>query len=74
MAWHFVAPMRCRMVSLEVQDGQPVEEGQVLAVFEDCRGLLMQTTIKSPRKGRFRLMDALPGDSVEAGTQVFGVE
>jgi len=62
------------MVSLEVRDGQTVEEGQILAVFEDCRGLMMQTIIKSPCKGRFKLHDVQPGQNIDAGSRIFGVE
>lgn len=74
MVWQFIAPMRCRVLSLEVSNGQPVEEGQVLAVFEDCRGLLMQTIIKSPRRGVFHIADISVEDAIEAGTPVFSVE
>lgn len=55
------APMPGLVVSIPVQEGQPVEQGQVLLVLESMK---MQNELRSPRNGRVHGLVVKPGESV----------
>lgn len=56
------APMPGLVVSVNVEEGQVVEKGQVLIVLESMK---MQNELKSPRSGAVGRIKVKPGETVE---------
>jgi acetyl/propionyl-CoA carboxylase alpha subunit len=57
------APMPGKVIRVEVTEGDPVVEGQVLLVMEAMK---MEHTLKAPYQGRVGAVRASPGDQVVA--------
>ncbi len=60
--FHLKAPMPGLVVSIPVQEGQPVEKGQVLLILESMK---MQNELKAPRAGKIDRIRVKPGETVE---------
>lgn len=60
--FYLKAPMPGLVVDLPVQDGQEVEEGEVLLILESMK---MQNELKSPRAGVVSRIKVKVGDNVE---------
>ena len=60
--FHLKAPMPGLVVAIAVEDGQPVQKGDVLIVLESMK---MQNELKSPRDGVASRLRVKTGDSVE---------
>ncbi|KAA8567637.1 hypothetical protein EYC84_008110 [Monilinia fructicola] len=60
-----VAPMPCKVLRNEVQEGDEVDEGQALVVIESMK---METVIRSPQKGIVAKLVHKEGDICKAGT------
>jgi biotin carboxyl carrier protein len=60
--YHLKSPMPGMVVSLPIEEGQPVTKGQVLVILESMK---MQNELKSPRDGTLARVRVKPGDSVE---------
>jgi len=60
--YHLKSPMPGMVVSLPIEEGQPVTKGQVLVILESMK---MQNELKSPRDGILSRVRVKPGDSVE---------
>jgi propionyl-CoA carboxylase alpha chain len=58
-----VSPMPGLVVSMDVQEGEEVKEGQVICVIEAMK---MQNIIRAEREGRIESLGAKAGDSVAA--------
>jgi biotin carboxyl carrier protein len=56
------APMPGLIVSIEVEEGQQVEKGQVLVILESMK---MQNELRSPGPGRVSRLRVKTGDSVD---------
>jgi biotin carboxyl carrier protein len=56
------APMPGLVISVPVEQGQPVEKGEVLLVLESMK---MQNELRSPRTGTVNRVRVKPGDRVE---------
>lgn len=65
------APMPGKIVAFLVQPGQPVKQGQPLAVLEAMK---MEHTIASPREGRVQALLFAPGDAVAEGSELLRLE
>ncbi len=60
--YHLKAPMPGMVVSIPVQDGQPVKRGEVLVILESMK---MQNELRSPRDGKVTRVRVKAGDRVE---------
>ena len=60
--YHLKAPMPGMVVSIPVEEGQEIEQGQVLVLLESMK---MQNELKSPRDGSVGRIRVKPGESVE---------
>ncbi len=60
--FHLKAPMPGLVVSVLVQEGQPVKKGQVLLILESMK---MQNELKSPREGIIQRIKVQAGETVE---------
>ncbi|KAK4156754.1 carbamoyl-phosphate synthase L chain, ATP binding domain-containing protein [Chaetomidium leptoderma] len=60
-----VAPMPCKILRNEVEEGQEVEKGAPLVVIESMK---METVIRSPQKGVVKRLAHKEGDICKAGT------
>ena len=56
-------PMPGKITSLEVEEGDTVEQGQAVAVLEAMK---MQSSIEAPRSGTVLKIHVEPGQAVEA--------
>ena len=50
------------VIAVPVEEGQPVEKGDVLLILESMK---MQNELKSPRAGKVSRVRVAPGDRVE---------
>ncbi|KAK7551470.1 carbamoyl-phosphate synthase L chain, ATP binding domain-containing protein [Phyllosticta citricarpa] len=66
-----VAPMPCKVLRVEVQEGDKVEMGQALVVIESMK---METVIKSPVQGIVKKIVHGQGDLCKAGTALVEFE
>ncbi|KAK7511830.1 carbamoyl-phosphate synthase L chain, ATP binding domain-containing protein [Phyllosticta citriasiana] len=66
-----VAPMPCKVLRVEVQEGDNVEMGQALVVIESMK---METVIKSPVQGIVKKIVHGQGDLCKAGTALVEFE
>lgn len=60
--YHLKAPMPGLIVSINVEEGQTIEKGQVLVILESMK---MQNELKSPRAGTIIRIRVKPGETVE---------
>jgi len=60
--YHLKAPMPGMVVSIPVEEGQKIEQGQVILILESMK---MQNELKAPRAGRIGRIRVKPGESVE---------
>jgi biotin carboxyl carrier protein len=60
--FHLKSPMPGLIVSVPVEEGQAVEQGQDLVILESMK---MQNELKAPRRGTVGRIRVRPGDSVE---------
>jgi len=65
------APMPGKVVKVEVNEGDKVDEGQVLIVMEAMK---MEHTLRSPHSGTVTSVQTATGDQVEAGQTLVVVE
>ncbi|HZG75925.1 MAG TPA: acetyl-CoA carboxylase biotin carboxyl carrier protein subunit [Paenibacillus sp.] len=56
---------------VNVQDGQAVSEGDVIVIVESMK---MEFAMQAPRSGRIVSVRAKPGESVQAGQLLMGIE
>jgi biotin carboxyl carrier protein len=56
------APMPGLVIAIPVEDGQPVEKGDVLLILESMK---MQNELKAPRAGKVSRVRVAPGERVE---------
>jgi acetyl/propionyl-CoA carboxylase alpha subunit len=68
--YYLKAPMPGLVVNIPVTEGQEVEDGDVLVVFESMK---MQNELRSPRPGRVTGLRIEEGDSVEQHTILLSV-
>lgn len=59
------APMPCKILRNEVEEGQAVEKGDALVVIESMK---METVTRSPQKGVIKKLAHKEGDICKAGT------
>ncbi|KAL5604935.1 hypothetical protein BROUX41_001735 [Berkeleyomyces rouxiae] len=59
------APMPCKVLKVEAEEGQSVKKGDMLVVIESMK---METVIKAPRDGVVKKLTHQPGDICKAGT------
>ena len=60
--FYLKAPMPGLVISIPVEDGQTVSQGDVLVILESMK---MQNELKSPREGRISRLRVKEGDNVE---------
>lgn len=60
--FHLRAPMPGLVVAIPVEEGQPVQKGQVLLILESMK---MQNELKSPRDGTVGRLRVKAGETVE---------
>jgi len=60
--YHLKAPMPGMVVSIPVEEGQEIKQGQVLLILESMK---MQNELKAPRDGTLGRIRVKPGESVE---------
>jgi len=60
--YHMKAPMPGMVVTIPVEEGQEIEQGQVLLILESMK---MQNELKSPRDGTVGRIRVKAGESVE---------
>jgi len=60
-----LAPMPCKILSVEVTEGQVVEKDQPLIVIESMK---METVIRSPHNGTILKIVHKKGDQCKSGT------
>ncbi|KAK5170627.1 uncharacterized protein LTR77_005216 [Saxophila tyrrhenica] len=65
LAHSVLAPMPCKVLRVEVEEGQEVKRNQPLVVIESMK---METVIRSPQDGRVRRVVHRAGEMVKAGT------
>ena len=66
-----LAPMPCKVLSVEVQGGNTVKKDQVLVVIESMK---METVIRSPTDGVIKRVVHGKGDLCKAGTALVEFE
>ena len=69
--YHLKAPMPGMVVSILVEEGQEIEQGQVLLILESMK---MQNELKSPRAGTVGRVRVKPGESVEQRQTLLSVQ
>ena len=69
--FHLKAPMPGLVVTVPVEEGQEVKEGDVLLILESMK---MQNELKAPRDGVVSKVLVKPGDSVEQRQKMLSVE
>ena len=69
--YHLKAPMPGMVVSILVEDGQEVEQGQVMLILESMK---MQNELKTPRAGTVGRIRVKPGESVEQRQTLLSVQ
>jgi len=69
--FHLKAPMPGMVVSILVEDGQDVEQGQVMLILESMK---MQNELKAPRAGTVSRIRVKPGESVEQRETLLSVQ
>jgi biotin carboxyl carrier protein len=65
------SPLAGKLVSIDVQLGQTVTEGQQVATIEAMK---MNTYVNAPKPGRIASILANPGDAVEEGATLLVIE
>jgi 3-methylcrotonyl-CoA carboxylase alpha subunit len=70
-AGRLVAPIPGKLVQLEVKRGDPVRQGQVVAILESMK---MQTELRAPCSGRVSRTSAAVGALVQPGEEILLVE
>ena len=68
---YLLAPMPGLLVSIMVNEGDEVEEGQGLAVIEAMK---MENIIKSEKKSKVKKVNCKEGDSLEVDQVIFEFE
>jgi 3-methylcrotonyl-CoA carboxylase alpha subunit len=66
-----LAPMPCKVLRVEVSEGEDVKKDQILAVIESMK---METTIRSPVDGKIKRVVHVAGDMCKAGTALVEFE
>ncbi|KAK5110674.1 hypothetical protein LTR85_000756 [Meristemomyces frigidus] len=66
-----LAPMPCKVLRVEVQEGDQVSKNQALVVIESMK---METVIRSPQDGRISRVVHRAGDLCKAGTALVEFE
>ena len=69
--FYLKAPMPGLVVSVDVEEGQDIREGDVLIILESMK---MQNELKSPRDGVVGRIQIAVGDSVEQRQKMLSVE
>jgi biotin carboxyl carrier protein len=59
-----LAPMPGKVLSIEIEAGAEVAEGDALLILEAMK---MENVLKSPRAGRVEQVEAVAGEAVEKG-------
>jgi 3-methylcrotonyl-CoA carboxylase alpha subunit len=60
-----LAPMPCKVLRVEVKEGQEVKKNQALVIIESMK---METVIRSPQDGKVSKVVHKAGDMCKAGT------
>jgi biotin carboxyl carrier protein len=60
--FYLKSPMPGMVVTIPVEEGQEIEQGQVLLILESMK---MQNELKAPRSGTVGRIRVIPGESVE---------
>jgi 3-methylcrotonyl-CoA carboxylase alpha subunit len=71
MAHSVLAPMPCKVLRVEVEQGQEVKKNQALVVIESMK---METVIRSPQDGKIGKIVHKAGDLCKAGTALVEFE
>lgn len=71
MAHSVLAPMPCKVLRVEVEQGQEVKKNQALVVIESMK---METVIRSPQDGKISKIVHKAGDLCKAGTALVEFE
>jgi 3-methylcrotonyl-CoA carboxylase alpha subunit len=66
-----LAPMPCKVLRVDVKEGEKVEKGQALVVIESMK---METVIRSPTEGVVKRIVHQAGDMCKAGTALVEFE
>ena len=66
-----LAPMPCKVLRVEVEEGQEVKKNQALVVIESMK---METVIRSPQDGKISRVVHKPGDLCKGGTALVEFE
>ena len=69
--FHLKAPMPGMVVSIPVEEGQEIKQGQVLLLLESMK---MQNELKAPRDGTISRIRVKPGESVEQRQTLLSVQ
>lgn len=69
--FYLKSPMPGMVVTITVEEGQEVEQGQVLLILESMK---MQNELKSPRSGTIGRIRVKPGESVEQRQTLLSVQ
>ncbi len=69
--FYLKAPMPGLVISVAVEEGQEVKEGDVLLILESMK---MQNELKSPRDGVVGRIQVVDGDNVEQRQKMLSVE
>ena len=69
--FYLKAPMPGLIISVAVEEGQEVKEGDVLLILESMK---MQNELKSPKDGIVGKIQVADGDSVEQRQKILSVE
>ena len=69
--FYLKSPMPGMVVTIPVEEGQEVEQGQVLLILESMK---MQNELKSPRSGTIGRIRVKPGESVEQRQTLLSVQ
>ena len=68
--FHLKAPMPGLVIAIPVEEGQPVEKGDVLLILESMK---MQNELKAPRAGKVSRVRVTPGERVEQKQSLLSV-
>ena len=69
--YHLKSPMPGMVVTIPVEEGQEIEQGQVVLILESMK---MQNELKSPRAGTVGRIRVKPGESVEQRQTLLSVQ